>query len=69
MRMPFSNLCGNASTSQTAPFKYSSNKWTGTVGSNKTINLKMSIKINKKGVHKIPVIVNGKTKLITVTGT
>jgi len=57
------------STSQTAPFKYSSNKWTGTVGSNKTINLKMSIKINKKGVHKIPVIVNGKTKLITVTGT
>jgi hypothetical protein len=29
---------------------------TGTVGSHETINLKMSIKINKKGVHKIPVI-------------
>jgi hypothetical protein len=29
----------------------------------------MSIKINKKGVYKIPVIVNGKTKLLTVTGT
>ncbi len=57
------------STTQTAPFKYSSNKWTGTVGSHKTVTLKMSIKLNKKGVYKLPVIYNGKTKLITVTGT
>jgi hypothetical protein len=29
----------------------------------------MSIKVNKKGVYTIPVVINGKTKLLTVTGT
>jgi len=56
-------------TTQTAPFKYSSNKWTGTIGSHQTVTLKMSIKVNKKGVYTIPVVINGKTKLLTVTGT
>lgn len=56
-------------TTQTAPFKYSSNKWTGTIGSHKTVTLKMTIKVNKKGVYKIPVVINGKTtKVLTVTG-
>jgi uncharacterized repeat protein (TIGR01451 family) len=56
-------------TTQTAPFKYSSNKWTVTIGSHKTVYLKMTIKVNKKGVHTLPVLINGKTKLFTVTGT
>ena len=56
-------------TTQTAPFKYSSNKWTGTIGSHKTVTLKMSIKVNKKGAHTLPLIINGKTKLCTITGT
>jgi uncharacterized repeat protein (TIGR01451 family) len=57
-------------TTQTSPFKYSSNKWTGTIGSHKTVYLKMTVKVNKKGVYKVPVTVNGKTtKVLTVTGT
>ena len=38
-------------------------------GSHQTVTLRMSIKVNKKGVYTIPVVINGKTKLLTVTGT
>ena len=64
-----SNAFTKISTTQTTPFKYSSNSWTGILGSHKTVTLKMSIKMNKKGVYTIPLTCNGKTKLITVTGT
>ena len=58
------------STSQTSSFKYSANKWTGKIGSNKTVVLKMKIKMNKTGKHKLPVVINGKTiKTYTVKGT
>ena len=47
------------STSQTSSFKYSANKWTGKIGSNKTIVLKMKTQItssnqrqNNKDVHR-----------------
>ncbi len=64
-----SSAFSKLSTSQTSPFKYSSSKWTGTIGSGKTITLKMKIKMNKKGKYTLPVIINGKTlKTYTVTG-
>ena len=50
------------STSQSSAFKYSSGKWTGYVGSNKTVVLSMKVKVNKKGTYKLPVLVNGQTK-------
>ena len=57
------------STSQTSPFTFSSSKWTGYLGSGKTVTLKMKIKVNKKGKYTLPVIVNGNTKkTFTVTG-
>ena len=62
---PFTKLA----ISQTSPFTYGSGHWTGTIGSGKTIVLKMKIKVNKKGKHTIPIIINGKTvKTYTVTG-
>ena len=57
------------STNQTSPFTFSSSKWTGYLGSGKTVTLKMKIKVNKKGKYTLPVIVNGNTKkTYTVTG-
>lgn len=64
-----STAFSKVSTSQTSPFTYSSSKWTGTIGPNKTIILKMKIKMNKKGKYTLPVLINGKTtKTYTITG-
>ena len=51
-------------------FKYSNGKWAGKLGANKTGVLKMIIKVNKKGTHQLPILINGQTKkTFTVTGT
>ena len=36
-------------------FKYSNGKWTGTLGSNKSVVLKMVVKMNKKGTYQLPI--------------
>lgn len=57
------------STGQTSPFKFSSGKWTGTIGSGKTITLKIKVKMVKKGKYTIPILINGKTtKNYVITG-
>ena len=51
-------------------FKYSNGKWTGTLGSNKSVVLKMVVKMNKKGNYQLPITVDGQTKkTYNVTGT
>lgn len=56
-------------TAQNTPFIYKNGTWTGTVGASKTVNMKMWIKVNKKGTYKIPVYINGKVvKNYTITG-
>lgn len=64
-----SSAFSKISTTTTNPFKYPSDKWAGTIGSNKTMVLKMKIKMNKKGNYKLPVLINGQTKKTnTITG-
>ncbi len=56
-------------TAQNTPFTYKNGKWSGTVGVNKTVYLKMLVKMNKKGSHKLPVYINGKAvKNYTISG-
>lgn len=55
--------------SQPSSFKYSNGTWKGTVAKNQTVNLKMWIKVNKKGTYQLPVYINGKSvKNYTITG-
>lgn len=57
------------STAQNTPFTYKNGTWTGTVGANKTVNLKMWVKVTKKGSYQLPVYINGKVaKNYTITG-
>jgi uncharacterized repeat protein (TIGR01451 family) len=56
-------------TAQNTPFTYKNGKWSGTVGANKTVYLKMWVKMNKKGSYKLPVYINGKAvKNYTISG-
>ena len=43
-------------------FNYSNGKWTGTLGANKSVVLKMVVKANKKGTYQLPISVDGQTK-------
>ena len=56
-------------TSQPSSFTYKNGAWTGKVAANQTVNLKMVLKVNHKGVFKLPIYVNGKVvKNYTITG-
>ena len=55
--------------SQPSSVKYSNGIWTGKVGSKQTINLKMWVKVNKKGTFHAALYRNGKvTKNVTIHG-
>jgi len=56
-------------TSQPSSFKYSNGTWKGNVTSNQTVNLKMWVKVNKKGTFQLSVYKNGQiTRNTTITG-
>lgn len=56
-------------TSQPSTFKYSNGTWKGNVTSNQTVNLKMWVKVNKKGTFHLSMYKNGKiTRNATIVG-